>query len=128
MLYAVLTLIALQCLGDLIAAAASLPIPGMVIGLMLLLCGLGVRSWRLGFQRVVPDALNRVAGTLHGHFGLLFVPAGVGVVANMDLLAADGLALLAAVLLSTAITIAVTATIASLRRKVVHSPETIPAE
>jgi holin-like protein len=128
MLYAVLTFIALQCLGDLIAAVASLPIPGMVIGMMLLLCALGIRSWWLGSQRAVPDALNRVAGTLHGHFGLLFVPAGVGVVANIDRLAADGLALLAAVLLSTAITIAATAAIAALRPKVVRPPETVPAE
>jgi holin-like protein len=128
MLYAVLTLIALQCLGDLIAAATSLPIPGMVIGLMLLLCSLGIRSWRLGSQRAVPDALNRVAGTLHGHFGLLFVPAGVGVVANIDRLETDGLALLAAVLLSTAVTIAITAMIAAWRPKVVHSPDTVAAE
>jgi holin-like protein len=128
MLYAVLTFIVLQCLGDLIAAGTSLSIPGTVIGLMLLLCGLGIRSWWLGSQRAVPDALSRAAGTLHGHFGLLFVPAGVGVVANMDRVAADGLALFAAVLLSTMITIAVTATIAALRPKVVHSSETIPAE
>lgn len=127
-MYAVLTLIALQSLGDLIAATASLPIPGTVIGLMLLLCGLGIRGWRLGSQRAVPDALNRAAGTLHGHFGLLFVPAGVGVVANMDRLAADGPALLAAVLLSTVITIAVTAAVAASRPKFVHSPETISAE
>lgn len=127
MLYAVLTLVALQCLGDLIAAAASLPIPGMVIGLMLLLCGLGIRSWRLGAERAVPDALNRVVGTLHGH-GLLFVPAGVGVVANIDRLETDGLALLAAVLFSTAVTIAITAMIAAWRPKVVHSPNTAAAE
>lgn len=128
MLYAVLTLVVLQCLGDLVAAAASLPIPGMVIGLMLLLCGLGIRSWRLGSQRAAPDALNRVAGTLHSHFGLLFVPAGVGVIANIDRLATDGLALLGAVLLSTTVTIAVTATIAAWRPKVVHSLDTLPAE
>lgn len=128
MLYAILTLIAVQCLGDLIAAAIALPIPGMVIGLMLLLCCLGIRGWWLGSQRAVPDALNRVAGTLHGHFGLLFVPAGVGVVANIDRLATDGLALLAAVLLSTAVTIALTAMIAALRPKAVRSPEIVAAE
>jgi putative effector of murein hydrolase LrgA (UPF0299 family) len=115
MLYAVLTLVMLQCLGDLISAAASLPISGMVIGLMLLLSGLTIRSWWLGSERAVPEALNQVTGSLHGHFGLLFVPAGVGVVANIDRLQADGLALLATVLLSTAVTIAVTAVIASWR-------------
>lgn len=128
MLYAVLMLVALQCLGDLIAGAASLPIPGMVIGLMLLLCGLGLRGWWLGSQHAVPGALNRVAGTLHGHFGLLFVPAGVGVIANLDRIASSGLALLVVVLLSTAVTIAVTAMIVAWCPKVVHSPDTVAAE
>jgi len=128
MVYAVLALVALQCLGDLIAAAVSLPIPGMVIGLLFLLCGLGIRGWRLGTDRAVPDAMNRVATTLHGHFGLLFVPAGVGVVASTDRLAADGPALLAAVLLSTALTIAITATIAAWRAKAVATADTVAAE
>jgi putative effector of murein hydrolase LrgA (UPF0299 family) len=112
----------------LVAAALSLPPPGIIIGLLLLLCGLGIRSWRLGAERAVPEALNRIAATLHGHFGLLFVPAGVGVVANIDRLAADGLALLTAVLLSTAVTIAVTAKIAAWQPKVVHSADTMAAE
>ena len=128
MLYAVLTLIALQFLGDLIASATALSIPGMVIGLMLLLCALAIRSWWLGSECAVPDELNSAAGTLHSHFGLLFVPAGVGVMANIDLLAANGLVLLVAVLLSTVATIAVTATVAALRPKVVGSPEVISAE
>jgi holin-like protein len=125
MLYAGLALVALQCLGDLIAAAGSLPIPGMVIGLILLFCGLSVRGWWLGSQRAVPGALNRLAGSLHSHFGLLFVPAGVGVVANIDRLAMDGPALLAAVLISTAVTVAVTATIAAVR---LRSADTVAAE
>ena len=128
MLYAVLTLVMLQCLGDLISAAASLPISGMVIGLMLLLSGLTIRSWWLGSERAVPEALNDVTGRLHGHFGLLFVPAGVGVVANIDRLPEDGLALLAAILVSTAVSIAITAAIASWRPKVVKAPDTVTAE
>jgi holin-like protein len=127
-LYAMLILFALQCLGDLIAAAAALPIPGMVIGLVLLVFVLALRSRRLGAERAVPDALNRVAAGLHGHFGLLFVPAGVGVLANIHRLATDGLALLAAVLFSTAMTIALTALIAVWRPSVVRSPDAVAAE
>jgi holin-like protein len=127
LLHTVLVLIALQCAGDLIAAAASVPIPGMVIGLVLLLAGLGIRGRRLGPQRAVPHALARIAETLHGHFGLLFVPAGVGVLANIGRLAANGPALLAAVLCSTALTIAVTATIAA-GRDPVSSRNTASAE
>jgi len=128
MLYAVLALIALQCLGDLMAAVASLPIPGMAIGMMLLVCGLSIRGWWLGSQRAVPDVLNRLAGSLHGHFGLLFVPAGVGVVGNIDRLAAHAFALLGAVLLSTAATVAVSATIAGMRSKATRSADSVAAE
>ena len=128
MLHAVLMLVALQCFGDLISAAASLPIPGMVLGLVSLLSVLSLRGWRLGRERAVPDALNRVAGSLHGHFGLLFVPAGAGVMANIDMLATEGLPLLATVLLSTAATIATTATVAAWRSKVALSAGTATAE
>lgn len=127
MLYAILTLIALQCLGDLVATALSLPLPGMIIGLILLAFSFGFRSWWLGAEHAVPESLNRAAKTLHSHFGLLFVPAGAGVVANIDRLAADGLALLGAVLLATALTLAVTATVAAWRIKVVHSSDTVTA-
>ncbi|MGA9014020.1 MAG: CidA/LrgA family protein [Acetobacteraceae bacterium] len=49
----------------------NLPIPGAVIAL-LLLSALTLRGrW--------PDVLGRMAKSLRDHFGLLFVPAGAGI-------------------------------------------------
>jgi holin-like protein len=64
----------------------------------------------------VPEALGRLAKGLHDHLGLLFVPAGAGVMANFHNIAADATALLAAVVISTVTTIAVTALIVARRR------------
>jgi holin-like protein len=116
MLHAILTLVALQLAGDLIADCTSVPVPGMVIGLVLLLAGLGLRARVVGAEHAVPEELTRLAKGLHDHLGLLFVPAGAGVVANFSYLATDGAALLAAVLVSTGMTIAVTALIMARRR------------
>jgi holin-like protein len=112
MLYAALALVAAQYLGDLIADTLSLPVPGIVIGLVLLLSVLGMRRWWKGPEHALPEALDRVSKALHEHFGLLFVPAGVGIVDNFGRLAAHLSALLAVVLLSTSVTIAITAIIA----------------
>ena len=88
---------------------------GVVIALLLLLSALTMRGWWLGPGRAVPDVLSRMAKALHDHFGLLFVPAGVGIVDNFGRLTAQVPALLAAVLLSTIATIAVTALVAARR-------------
>jgi holin-like protein len=117
MLLAFLALLALQCVGDEIATVASLPVPGMVIGMILLFSALGLRKWRLGDERAVPFALKRLANHLHGNLGLLFVPAGVGVTANIDVVIRDGLALIVVVMISTAITIIVTSIVAAWRPK-----------
>jgi holin-like protein len=114
MLYGLLTLIALQLIGNLIADLLSLPVPGMVIGLILLLTYFGLRGF-LGKETAIPDGFVQLAKGLHDHFGLLFVPAGAGVVANLDLFAKDGVALLLTVLLSTIATIAITAIVARRR-------------
>jgi holin-like protein len=115
MLHAILILVAAQFVGDLIADFASLPIPGMVIGLVLLLAGLWLRGRLPGAERAVPEQLSRAAKCIHDHFGLLFVPAGAGVMANADHLAVDGSTLVATVLISTVLTIALTALVIATR-------------
>jgi holin-like protein len=84
----------------------------VVIDLPLLPLVLAFRGRRLGRERAVPAWLIRVAKGLHDHFGLLFVPAGAGVVANIDRLAIEGPVLVVVLLLSTIATIGVTALIA----------------
>src|ERR1700704_1494891 len=62
-----------QGLGELITHFLLPLIPGPVIGLILLLGFLALR-------RSVNASLDDVASTFSQHFGLLFVPAAVGVV------------------------------------------------
>lgn len=106
--YAMLILIGFQLLGDMIADVMSLPVPGMVIGLVLLIAALWVRGHLRGPEHAVPEPLSRVAKGLHDNLGLLFVPAGVGVMANFHNLAADAVGLFAAVIVSTLVTVSVT--------------------
>lgn len=102
-----LTLIfACQLAGELLVAATGAPVPGPVLGMMLLLAGLVVAG-RL------PDDLAKVGDALVGNLSLLFIPAGVGVMLHASLIGRDWLPITAALVASTAITIAVTALIMS---------------
>lgn len=99
MLNALTLLVLCQLVGEIIARGAGLPIPGPVLGLLLLLAGLVLRE-RQG--RPVPGKdLKATAQGLLSHLGLLFVPAGVGVVTQLDVLAHNWLAVAVAILVST---------------------------
>lgn len=87
-------LVAAQAAGTALVTALGIPVPGAVAGLLLLLAGLMV----LGR---VPEGLGRVADLLLRHLNLFFVPAGVGLMAHLALLARDGAAIAVAVVLST---------------------------
>lgn len=100
-----LTLIlACQLLGEFAVSAAGLPFPGPVAGMLLLFMFLVIRG-------SVPDDLANVAGSLLNHLSLLFVPAGVGVMAHFELLGSDALPLSIALIVSTVLTIMVTAAV-----------------
>ena len=68
-----------------------------------------VSSVGLRALREVPGELSSVAVVLLSHLSLLFVPAGVGVMLHVARIRAEWLPLLAGLLVSTALTIAVTA-------------------
>lgn len=112
MLNALVLLLALQFAGEALVARAGLPIPGMVVGLVLLLTILAARGRWLGAARAVPPGLDAAAKGLHDHLGLLFVPAGAGIVAHFGLLGVEGPALLLAVVAGTAATIGLVGRIA----------------
>ena len=84
--------------------------PGPVLGLVLLAAGLGLaarRGW-VSSERIEETALGRTAGGLLAVLGILFVPAGVGIIQQFGLLGQYGLALLVALVVSTAVTLVVT--------------------
>ena len=102
---AYLTLIfACQLAGELLSAALALPLPGPVVGMALLFAGLMLRG-------AIPDDLAVVGDGLVGNLSLMFVPAGVGVMLHADLIARDWMAIVIALCISTALAIAVTASV-----------------
>jgi holin-like protein len=90
----------LQASGEALAKAFALPIPGPVVGMVLLL---GALSWA-----PLRTPIAAAAEFLLGHLSLLFIPVGVGVVTHLDLVSQYGLRLLVVIVGSTWIGMAVT--------------------
>ena len=97
MLEGIAILILLQLAGELIASFTRLPIPGPVIGLGLL------AAYAL-FRGQVPKSVEIAGDSLLKHLSLLFVPAGVGLIAFGEKLASEGLRLALVLVASSAIT------------------------
>lgn len=93
-------LLAMQSLGELLSRGLSLPFPGPVIGMLLLLMAL-----RLPLVR---EPVAACANFLLSHLSLLFVPVGVGVMTHLGLLGQYGVRMLVVIVLSTWIGLAVT--------------------
>ncbi|WHI51357.1 CidA/LrgA family protein [Microbulbifer sp. MLAF003] len=85
-------------LGTLASTMLALPVPGAVVGMLLLLFGLMVNGG-------VPRGLAQISAQLLFLLPLLFLPAAVGVFFLRDLAPADWLALIAAVVIGTLISL-----------------------
>lgn len=94
-------LLGCQLAGEVTTLLLHLPVPGPVVGMVILFCGLMI------YGRV-PESMGAVTGELLQNLSLLFVPAGVGVMLHAQRLAANWLAIAASLVLSTVLTIAVT--------------------
>jgi len=81
MMKALTVVVALLIVGDVLAGLSALPVPGPAIGLFALTLWF---VWRGGTPDAEVAALFDAAAP---RFQLFFVPAAVGVVANLDLLA-----------------------------------------
>lgn len=102
MLYAIAVLLVFQLLGEALSELLNLPIPGPVVGMALLFIALLYPS-KLSAQ------LRQTAQTMLQHFSLLFVPAGVGVMLHARRITDEWLAISAALVISTLLTIVLTA-------------------
>ncbi len=91
-----------QLIGELVVGTLSLAIPGPVLGMLFLFILLLIRG-------EVPKNLGQTADGLLRAMSLLFVPAGTGVMMHFELLGAALVPLSAALVVSTAMTIIVTA-------------------
>ncbi len=101
LLHGLAILLLCQSAGEAAVRLLHLPLPGPVLGLLLLMLA-------LGWERLRAPA-GQAADALLQHLSLLFVPVGVGVITHLDRLAAHGPVLLVVLLLSTWIGLAVTA-------------------
>ena len=101
-LLAMAGLVVLQFLGDVLVARTGWPVPGSLVGLLLLLAGLALRGR-------VPQALDDVSSPLLRHLMLLLIPSVAAVGLYAGLLAQHAVAFLLVSVGVTALTIVVTA-------------------
>jgi putative effector of murein hydrolase LrgA (UPF0299 family) len=113
MIKGLVSLLLYQGAGEILARGLSSPVPGPVIGLVLLLVSL---LWR---QKTDPD-LQLVANGLTAHLGLLFVPAAVGVVSFLPMLKGNMVAILSVLVVSVILAMASTALV--LKRRAADGP------
>ena len=113
------TLLIYQLAGESIVLLLDLPVPGPVVGMLLLFLTLLARG-RVGVQ------LESTANGLLSHLSLLFVPAGVGVLVHIDMIANEWLPITTALILSTILTLAVTALVMKWTRQLTSGGKKTP--
>jgi holin-like protein len=91
----------MQLIGELAATLFGLPVPGPVIGMVLLLL-------LLLYLGRLPDQLERLAAGLLRHLYLYYLPATVGVTAHLALVGSELLPMVTAILVSSILSLAFT--------------------
>ena len=101
MIYALTLLFSCQLAGEVLVHTLGVTFPGPVLGMGLLfgILLLRGRSW---------EPLDGAADAILSNLSLLFVPAAVGVMQQAGLIAANWLAITAALVVSTFLTLVVT--------------------
>jgi holin-like protein len=110
MLGAITLLLVYQLAGEVLVQLTGLPVPGPVVGMLLLFVTLALRGG-------APAPLRETSQQLLSHLSLLFVPAGVGVMLHFGRLGSEWLALAVALVASTLLTIAATALVMRLLQR-----------
>lgn len=93
-LLAFAVLAACQIMGNAVAFYLHLPVPGTVIGILMMLAG-------LVYLGRVPGPLRVVAEYLLRHLNLFYIPAAIGIMAHVALVRQDLLPIIAALFGST---------------------------
>ncbi len=104
MIGALTTLLGCQLAGEVLVRLGGVPVPGPVLGMLLLFVA-------LLFRQQVPKALRTASQGLLDHLSLLFVPAGTGIMLHFARIEAEWLPVIAALVVSTILTVAVTAAV-----------------
>lgn len=106
MIVGISILLLFQLMGEVIAYFMHGLVPGPVVGMALIFVALCLPKARVAVRPVA--ATVKTSRTLIANLGVLFVPAGVGIVKHLHLIADKGIALLATVAFSTVVTLIVT--------------------
>lgn len=101
MIAALTALLGFQLAGELIVRLSGMPVPGPVLGMVLLAAFFILRG-------SVPENIKQVASVVLQHLSLLFVPAGVGLMLHAARIEAEWFAIGAALVGSSVATLIVT--------------------
>lgn len=93
MLQGLIILIALQLLGDALSEYFELPVPGAIIGMVLLLSYLIIKGQ-------LSKPLDQATSALLPYLPLFLIPASVGVIQYGPLLKQEGFAIITALIIS----------------------------
>ncbi|ENZ32086.1 hypothetical protein HMPREF1084_02500 [Clostridium butyricum 60E.3] len=104
-------ILAAYLLGVVLQVALNLPIPGTVLGLIILFLGL-----YSGIIKV--EMIEDMCEILISHMSFLFIPAGVGLITSFALLSGKIVAFSLVIIISTIIVWVVTAYVVKFLRKV----------
>jgi holin-like protein len=102
MIGAIALLLVCQLAGEAIHRLTGLPLPGAVIGMVLLV------GW-LALVRKERPTLEAVTGWLTAHLSIMFVPAAVGLIDEGAALSRYGVGIVVATVISVLLTLCVTA-------------------
>jgi putative effector of murein hydrolase LrgA (UPF0299 family) len=103
-----------QLIGEILSRALMLPLPGPVLGMIFLLIALSASTR-------IQQTVRPVAQFILAHLSLLFVPAGVGIIAHLGELQAHGFGLALALVVSTMLAIVAGAAAFALVAKLIGS-------
>jgi len=95
-------LLLFQLAGEVCVRLTGLPLPGPVLGMILLSTALLIRGH-------TPVAFSNTSRGLLNYLALLFVPAGVGIITHLARVADEWIAIAVTLVVSTALTMVVTA-------------------
>lgn len=103
-------ILGIYLLGELISSVLSLPIPGNILGMIILLALLCTKIIKL-------EQIETVSNFLLDHLAFFFIPAGVGLMSSVGIIKDTWLKLIIVCILTTIIIIGVTGTIVQLIKK-----------
>jgi holin-like protein len=126
MIESLVALLFCQLLGEVLVHALALPLPGPVVGMMILFLVLVGRGRRMPGEPLVPPALADTSDALLRNLSLLFIPAAVGIVQHTGILRESGLAIAVSIVVSSLLAMAVTALVFERLGRLLHRADDLP--